>query len=496
MKLKTLSLVAAVLAGASVATWLFSRRDSGAAADARVGRPMLAAEVVPKVAGVRLVTGGTTINLVNTDPANPSWVVREYHDLPVDFAKLTRLIADLREAKITRFLSADPVRIARMEFGDTTLELLEAGGATVWRAHLGKTPSGGGRFVKFDAEERAYLANLSTWIDSTVKNWADATLVDFKPEAVTALEVGFNDGPPLHLSRETPTAAWTAAGLAAGEKVRESTVSSLLSSLTGLRFTETFAPDAPDVVAAREHLRTLRLTATDGRTLTIALGRRPAPPAPPPPPPPAEGETAPPAPPAPQPGPVFAFVASSVAADAINTRMTARAFQIPEWTYTGLPADRAALIEAAPPPPPPGAEAPLTLNGPTSFPDEAAERAYLEATFADFQQGPRGLRYKLLQAGSGDVKPAAGVRVRAHYTGRLLDGSEFDSSIPRGEPFAFALGRGQVIAGWDETLADMTRGEKRLVVIPYQLGYGERGSGARIPARATLVFEIELVDWE
>ncbi|XP_059479844.1 peptidyl-prolyl cis-trans isomerase FKBP2 [Neocloeon triangulifer] len=83
-----------------------------------------------------------------------------------------------------------------------------------------------------------------------------------------------------------------------------------------------------------------------------------------------------------------------------------------------------------------------------------------------------------------------------HYTGKLEDGTEFDSSIPRGQLFTFTLGSGQVIKGWDQGLLGMCEGEKRKLVIPSDMGYGDRGSPPKIPGGATLIFDVELVKLE
>lgn len=106
-----------------------------------------------------------------------------------------------------------------------------------------------------------------------------------------------------------------------------------------------------------------------------------------------------------------------------------------------------------------------------------------------------GLRMIVHKEGSGE-KPSAGQTVSVHYTGLLETGKKFDNSHDRGSPISFPLGQGRVIKGWDEAIALMSKGEKRTLVIPPELGYGERGAGGAIPPNATLIFEVELVDFK
>jgi FKBP-type peptidyl-prolyl cis-trans isomerase len=105
---------------------------------------------------------------------------------------------------------------------------------------------------------------------------------------------------------------------------------------------------------------------------------------------------------------------------------------------------------------------------------------------------PSGLIIEDIAVGDG-AAAVAGQKVKVHYTGWLTNGSKFDSSKDRGEPFEFPLGGGRVIKGWDEGVQGMKIGGKRKLTIPPDLGYGARGAGGVIPPNATLVFEVELL---
>ena len=137
----------------------------------------------------------------------------------------------------------------------------------------------------------------------------------------------------------------------------------------------------------------------------------------------------------------------------------------------------------------------IKKNYPAETEKAASElNAYLEKSGVVAQPTSTGLYYVKTQDGTGE-KPSKGSTVKAHYTGCLLDGTVFDTSIERGEPIEFVLGVGQVIPGWDEGIALMSKGEKAVLYIPYYLAYGDRDLGV-IPPFSNLVFEVELIDFK
>ncbi len=360
MKLRTLIITVALLAALSAVAYLLNRPEAAPMADLRVGKPVLDSDTASKAAALSVSDQGKKVELVRN--ADGTWRVPSYFDLPADFEKISRLVQDLNEAKVDRFVTSNPDRLARLEFKDSKIALSDGAGKEIWSVTLGKTAeSGNGRFIRFDDEPKAFFSGLHVWLDTDAKGWANAQLVNVKPDEIAKVEILFDGAPSVVAARTKKDAPWTAEGAPAGKKLNAEQVTQLLSSLTSLRFTDTVDPKDPAAAEAAKHQRTFKLTGFDGKTLSISLGRKPEekklkPPVPEPKeaiaplgkatdvkadakPVTPEFETIP-------AGPVFVVVSNSDAHAAVNALMQKRAFETDDYTFTKLPQKSDDLLEA------------------------------------------------------------------------------------------------------------------------------------------------------
>lgn len=360
MKLRTLVITVAVLAALSIAAYLGNRPKAAPVDDPRVGKPLLDPDTASRASVLVVADQGKKVELARN--ADGTWRVTSYFDLPADFEKVSRLVQDLNEAKVDRFVTSNPGRLARLEFKDASIAFKDSAGKEIWSLTLGKTAElGNGRFIRFDAEPKAFFSGLHVWLDTDAKGWANAQLLTVKPDEIAKMEIPFDGGKQVVVSRAKKDAPWTAADTPAGQKLIVDPVTSLLASLTSLRFSDTV--DTKDAAAAEAgaHMRTYKLTAFDGKTLTVALGRKPEEKKLKPPVPDAKPAIAPigkatdvkaeEKPVAPEfetipAGPVFVVVSSSDAHAPINDLMKRRAFQVDDYTFTRLPQKPAELFEA------------------------------------------------------------------------------------------------------------------------------------------------------
>lgn len=386
MKLKTLIVTVLALAVVSAIVFFVNRPAPLPSADPRLGQPVLAPAMAENAGKVKISDQGKTVELAKQ--SDGSWKVTSYYDFPADFQKLSTFVGDLTSAKIEQLVTSNPERLNRLEFKDTRIELLDSGDKSLLLLTLGKNAEAGGRFLRYNDEKKGYRANLNVWLDAESKNWADASLVPVKVEDVAKVEFDFPNAAPVVVSRAKKEDSFTTENPPAGQKLKGDKVSSVLSSITSLRFSDTNDPQDPNAVAAKQNERSVKVTTFAGKTWTVALGRKPEQKIVKAPTPGADNKSGPaalgsvkdadkPAPagdaaqiakpetetvPA---GPVFAFISSSDAQAPINSLMTKRAFQVYEYAFTSLPEKRDDLFEAAPPPPPPANSAqPATPSAP------------------------------------------------------------------------------------------------------------------------------------
>ncbi|MGH7995492.1 MAG: DUF4340 domain-containing protein [Opitutaceae bacterium] len=385
MKLKSLAVTVVVLAVLSAVAYWLNRPAPPPPPDARVGQPVLATAAIQRASAIEIADQGKTVKL--TRRTDGEWTDDSYYGLPADFTKLSGMINDFTSAKISRLVTRSPERLARLGFDGTRFELIGRSGRPETEVNLGRNADQGGRFLRYGSEQKAYLADLNTWIDNDAKNWADAALLSVKPEDVSSVEFPFDASVPIVAVRATKNGPWTAKDLPAGQQLSADKVNSALSTLTALRFTDTSVPGGAQAMAARRRLRRFVLKTFDGRTITIDLGRKPeekkVKPATHAPrtgvhPSVEMASRAPGVPaghsqanakasgaghqaakPAPKPeyvtipaGPVYAFIHSSNPRATVDAMMKRRAFQIDEYTFTSLPQKSSDLLEPAPPPAP------------------------------------------------------------------------------------------------------------------------------------------------
>ncbi len=359
MKLRTIILAVAILAALSLVAYLGNRPKRAPSADPRVGGVLLDSDTAAKAAGLVVADQGKKVEL--SRDASGQWTVTSYFNFPADVDKISRLAQDLNEAKVDRLVTESPERLAHLGFSDSSITFRDSSGKEIWRLVVGKeSDSGNGRFIRFGDEPKAFFSGLHLWLDTDAKGWANAQLLRVKPGDIASVEVPFDAGMAVVASRAKTDAPWTTGSTPAGHGVSTDKISTLLNTLTGLRFTETVDTGDGAVSAAAPYARTLKLTTFDGKVISISLGRKPeekklkAPVAD------AKDSLAslgkladakaPATPAAPQfdtipAGRVFASISSSDQHAAVNEMMKRRAFEVDDYVFTGLPQKPDELFE-------------------------------------------------------------------------------------------------------------------------------------------------------
>lgn len=345
MKLRPLILALAVLVpAAGLVWWLQTPPALPALADERVGQRLADPARIAAATRVRIIASGDKLEL--TRSAGDTWAVAETAStpsLPADAERLNRLANDLVTPKIERLVSSRPEKIATYELDATSVTFLDDAGQTLLALHLGKTPEGGGRILRYADEPRAYLARLNAVVDASAASWRNTALVsDLEAKDVASLSIGFSDTPgPVVLSRNAADQAWSSTASPAGHQVKASFLNTQLSNLRSLRYTEVVSRVEPQLVAARIFPRDVLLTTFSGRTVRLSFSRTPEPAAP------SDVASNPEGTP-PAPRRIFVELSDSAASPTLATASKTHGFEIAEWAYSSLPANSADLFEPIP----------------------------------------------------------------------------------------------------------------------------------------------------
>lgn len=273
MNLRALLLAVASLAAVSAATYLARRQDTSPAADLRVGQPLADSAVVEKMTKLRISDQGKTVTL--TRQVDGSWSVENYFNLPANFSKISAFANSLTESKIQRVVTTNTERRERLGFKDTQVVLLDSSDHKLLSVALGKNADTGGRFVRFDAEPKAYLADFIGGIDPEPGDWADTELPTLKPESIAKIEITFFEEKPIYFSRTNRDAAWTTDQTPAARKIGPAKIIALLSLIGNLRFSETNEANDPASTAAKTHVTVFSLTSFEGKTVSVTFSHKP-----------------------------------------------------------------------------------------------------------------------------------------------------------------------------------------------------------------------------
>lgn len=386
MKLKTLIVTVVILAAAAVGVKFATRPAAPRAADERVGQPLVPPSAVEITTHLKISDQGKTVEIVKS--TDGSWRVPSYYDFPADFSKLSNFVNELNNAKIDQFVTSNPERLARLEFKGTHVELIDQNQKSLVQIEIGKVADAGGRFVRFGQEARAYRSGFNPYLDVEPKSWVDSTLLSLKSDDIAKIEFDFPAGKSVTVSRAKKEDNFTTTDAAADEKLKTDKISGLISSLGNLRFSDTSELADPMAAAAKEHQRSAKITTFDGKTFSVALGRKPEQKIVKPPAAKSDENSGPASlgsiadiakaepsmpgdaakdhvPKIAQPetetipaGPIFAFISSSDAAAAINALSAKRAFQVPEYVFSSMPEKRDDLFESSKISPPTAAHLP------------------------------------------------------------------------------------------------------------------------------------------
>ena len=353
MNLKNLYISAGVLAVLAIITSFLNSSNSSPLLDERVGSSLVDASLLRTAAKAIVASNDQTLTIRNDSEAK-QWVLEEKHDLPISYDRISQLASSITEAKLQRFVSENPDRIATYGFDTgSSIRFIDGEGKDIVAIDLGNETENGRQFIRYQGEAKAFLANATFNINSSADSWLEKSLVDLEADEITAIEATLQYGETLSVTRENESSDWQSDALPEGKILNQSSIGQIASRLAGLSFTATADKDSDSVEAAKENSHSFNLTLKDGRSYRYTIGRQPEVSIEKPVEKEGEnGETTtemesevvlP-------EGPVYFFIAAADSNDPVNGYMEKSAFEASSYQYTSLPDSLDTLLADAPEP--------------------------------------------------------------------------------------------------------------------------------------------------
>ena len=353
MNLKNLYISAGILAALAIITSFLKSSNNAPLLDERVGSSIVDASLLRNAAKIIVTDDGRTLTMISDSEQN-QWTLEEKHNLPIRYDRISRLAQSVTDAKLQRVVSENPDRIAGLGFDTgSSIRFIDSDGNDIVAIDLGKKTDNQRQILRYQGEEKAFLANTTFSIDSNPDSWLEKALVSFEADDVTGIEAELQNGDTLSVTRDDADSDWQSEELPEGKILNQYSVEQIATRLAGLNFTATADKDDDAVTAARENSHSFDLSLKDGRSYRYTIGRQP------------EvtieksvekegedGETTtemetevvlP-------EGPVYFFITAEDASDPVNGYMENSAFEVSSYQYTSLPSSTDSLLSDAPEP--------------------------------------------------------------------------------------------------------------------------------------------------
>ncbi|OUW19635.1 MAG: hypothetical protein CBD18_00505 [Opitutales bacterium TMED158] len=353
MNIKNLYITAGVLAILALIVSFLKNSSSAPLLDERVGTNLVDETALRDTAKLVVDADGQTLTF-NQNLEAKQWTLEEKHDLPVSPSRISELVDAVVEAKLQRFVSENPEKIATYGFeASPQIRFLGSDGSEIVSLDLGKKTENGRQFVRYAGEEKAFLSTTTFNVNSGLDSWLEKSLVAFEADEVTSIEATLQSGESIAVQRDNGDSDWTSDALPEGKILNQRSVGQIASRFAGLSFSATADTDDANVLAAKENSHRFALGLSDGRSYAFTIGRQPE----------VtiekqvekegengetttetEEEVVTPE------GPVYFFIEAGDASDPINGYMAQSAFEASSYQYTSLPDTLDALLSDAPEP--------------------------------------------------------------------------------------------------------------------------------------------------